>query len=381
MRNIEAEELFKKFKAGTCSDEELETIYYWLHNFRSTTSVKFSVDYLTKVSDDLWISINNEIIDNEIKSDKIVPFFNWRKISAAAAVLLFIISGLCFFYFNDNKQYVAQSIYKNDVNPGGNKAYLTLSSGRRVSLSSLDNNTIAEGETSLSTDVKGTLTYKQHSKQSPGDLKNTLTVPNGGRFQVKLPDGTNVTLNSGSSLTYPVSFVGNEDRIVTLEGEGYFEVAHDNKHPFLVHSGAQTVQVLGTHFNIQAYLNEQHIKTTLISGSVKVYGTSEKRQQMLRPGEQSVFKNDQIKVSIGDIDQATGWISDDFVFAGDDLYSVMRAIARWYDVQIDYQGPKRNITFYSTISRRKKLSQILNALTLNNGIHFKIEGRRVTVMP
>jgi transmembrane sensor len=376
MENPDAKELFEKFKAGTCNKEELEAITYWLHHFRSTSSSGLSAVELETISSELWLEIDANTVPLK-KANLSV----WLKLSAAAAILLILLGGLYLFQFRGNNPEALASIYKNDVNPGENKAYLILADGKKINLNAALTGKIEQPGVSISGTADGMLIYKIADNRAENNQKNTLETPNGGRFKVMLPDGTNVLLNAASSLTYPLSFKGSAQRSVTLTGEGYFEVAHDAKHPFLVQSGGQTVQVLGTHFNIQAYANEKNVKTTLISGSVKVYGGSENKSHILKPGEQAMFTSGDILVAAGDTEQATAWVSDDFVFVGEDLHTVMRQIARWYDVEVQYEGKIDESSFYSTISRKKKLSEILKALTLNQGVHFKLEGRRLTVMP
>lgn len=376
MENPDAKELFEKFKAGTCNKEELEAITYWLHHFRSASSSGLSAVELETISSELWLEIDANTVPLK-KANLSV----WLKLSAAAAILLILLGGLYLFQFRGNNPEALASIYKNDVNPGENKAYLILADGKKINLNAALTGKIEQPGVSISGTDDGMLIYKIADNRAENNQKNTLETPNGGRFKVMLPDGTNVLLNAASSLTYPLSFKGRAQRSVTLTGEGYFEVAHDAKHPFLVQSGGQTVQVLGTHFNIQAYANEKNVKTTLISGSVKVYGGSENKSHILKPGEQAMFISGDILVAAGDTEQATAWVSDDFVFVGEDLHTVMRQIARWYDVEVQYEGEIDESSFYSTISRKKKLSEILKALTLNQGVHFKLEGRRLTVMP
>jgi len=376
MEKFEANKLMTKFKAGTCSAEELEVINCWLHYFRSRTAVKYTSNNLEHISDELWAKI-----DAHTSVKKEVRITLWPRIATVAAVLLFVFGSIYVFQTRIHHPKETASIYKNDVDPGRNKAFLVLADGKKVGLNHLQANALAQPGVTITRSGDGMLIYKMSANRGVTNQTNTLETPNGGRFQLLLPDGTKVWLNAASSLNYPLSFENKKERMVELKGEGYFEVAHDKLHPFLVRSGTQTVQVLGTHFNIQAYSNEKHIRTTLISGSVKISSNTGNGSKILKPGEQSDFISNNIKVSIADSEQATAWVTDDFVFNGEDLHAVMRQIARWYDVEVVYDGEKDTAAFYSTISRKKKLSEILKALTLNQGVHFKLEGRRVTVMP
>lgn len=378
MKKRDAEELLQKFQSGDCSGEELKALTYWMHHYRKNEKADLSAADLNKISLDSWIKINAEIEDRRPGRHLL-----WRRIASAAAILLIAIAVL-FIYRSGNTDIPKQvSVYQNDIEPGKNNAYLLLANGKKISLNEEQSGIIdQESGITISKSADGILVYKLSGKdQSAPDAKNTLKTPEGGRFQVVLPDGTGVWLNAASSLTYPLSFKGKSQRLVELDGEGYFEVARNVDQPFLVRSGKQTVEVLGTHFNIQAYADEAHLKTTLISGSVKVYGEQKSSAKFLKPGQQSTFNGQNIAISAADTEQATAWVNDDFVFAGEDLPTVMRQISRWYDVDVEFVGKIGYSGFYSTISRKKKLSEILKALTLNQGVHFKIEGRRVTVMP
>ncbi|WP_316797712.1 FecR family protein [Pedobacter frigidisoli] len=375
MQKSEAEELFEKFKNGTCNASEMEAIRYWLYYYRSETAGKYSSADLEKISEEIWSKVEPSLQANKPRVISLKA-----KIAAAAAIVLLALGGL---YFMQNKAPLSGqvgSVYKNDIDPGGEKAYLTLADGKKISLDHLQQGGIAQPGVEISKSPNGMVVYKVSAGREATDATNTLETPNGGKFSIVLPDGTKAWLNAASRLTYPLSFRNKEKRIVTLSGEGYFEVAHDKAHPFLVNSQRQTVQVLGTHFNIQAYPNEKHIRTTLLSGSVRISGNTTVAK-ILKPGEQADFDTNGITVSQADKEQANAWINDDFVFNGEDLHTVMRQVARWYDVEVVYDGEQDNAAFYSTISRRKKLSEILKALTMNQGIHFKLEGRRVTVMP
>ncbi|KLT66724.1 FecR family protein [Pedobacter sp. BMA] len=375
MQKREAEELFEKFKNGSCNASEMEAIRYWLHYYRSEMAGNYSSDDLEKISVEIWSKVEPLLIDRKPRVISLKA-----KIAAAAAIILLALGGLYVIQKKATNTGQMASIYKNDINPGGDKAYLTLADGKKISLDHLQQRDIAQPGVEISKLADGMVVYKVSAGREATDATNTLETPNGGKFSIILPDGTKAWLNAGSSLTYPLSFRNKKERRVTLSGEGYFEVAHDKAHPFLVNSQRQTVQVLGTRFNIQSYANEKYIRTTLLSGSVRISGNTTVAK-ILKPGEQADFDTNGIKVSQADMEQANAWINDDFVFNGEDLHTVMRQVARWYDVEVVYDGEKDNAAFYSTISRKKKLSEILKALTMNQGVHFKLEGRRVTVMP
>jgi len=207
---------------------------------------------------------------------------------------------------------------------------------------------------------------------------NTATTPRGGQYQFILSDGTKVWLNSASSIKYPVQFIGNE-RKVELTGEAYFEVVHNAKMPFRVVSNGQTVEDLGTHFNINAYNDENVIKTTLLEGSVKV--SSAAGNNTIKPGQQAVLNNGNISViNDADLDAAVAWKNGFFYFDDNNIQEVMRQLARWYDVDIKCEGELPSRQFSGEISRNVKASQILDILSFKK-IHYKIDGKSIVITP
>ncbi|HEY9197357.1 MAG TPA: FecR domain-containing protein, partial [Mucilaginibacter sp.] len=239
-----------------------------------------------------------------------------------------------------------------------------------------------QANTSIHKNAGGRLIYTAAAGESPVDAnglipKNIITTPNGGQYEVVLPDGTHVTLNAASSLTYPVAFTGHE-RTVTLTGEAYFEVAHNKAMPFKVNSGVQTVTVLGTHFNVNAYPDEVAMKTTLLQGSVQVAVNG--KEELIVPGQQMVVQPQSGSLSklTVNTDKEIAWKNGVFSFDGDDLKSIMRQVSRWYDVEVTYNGSFPDEKFFGEISRNSSLANVLKIMELNN-VHFDISGRRIKV--
>ncbi|HJU45510.1 MAG TPA: FecR domain-containing protein [Chitinophagaceae bacterium] len=234
--------------------------------------------------------------------------------------------------------------FKNDVAPGGNKATLTLADGRTIVLDSTQNGTIAtQGGSSIIKLSNGQIRYDLKGLSQGSVSWNTLSTPRGGTYQITLPDGSKVWLNAESSITYPVAFTGNERRVELVDGEAYFEVAKDSKRPFIVSvDDNMEVEVLGTHFNVNAYEDEEVIKTTLVEGKVKVNKSNKSNESLLLiPGQQAKvnIENETITV-INDVDteEAIAWKEGLFYFEDDDIKTVMRQLARWYDVEVEYEG-------------------------------------------
>jgi transmembrane sensor len=320
---------------------------------------------------------------------------------AAAAILVVLGTGSYFVFFNKPSQAVTTTQtqaerFKNDVAPGSNKAVLTLSGGQQIVLDSAANGVLTrQGNAQVQKLASGQLSYSIITDRPTAVLYNTLTTPRGGVYQLVLPDGSKVWLNSESSIKYPVFFTGDK-RQVEITGEAYFEVFKNASQPFTVKiNGAAEVQVLGTSFDVNAYSDEPQIKTTLLEGSVSVTeeqlvgvdANKGKRGLVLKPGQQAQMvvgnnSNRGIRIVSGvDIDGVVAWKNGLFRFKGADLGTVMRQIARWYDVDIEYQGKLPDYPLVGNIPRNVPVSEILKLLELTNVVHFTIEGKKVTVMP
>lgn len=306
-----------------------------------------------------------------------LPFLKW--ISVAAAVLVLLSVGILFITRKAQPLQQIVKQHKHLIVPGGNKAMLTLADGSKVVLTEGRTGKVAsQGAVVITKTAKGQLTYSHSSAALPSSGYNVIETPRGGQYQVTLPDGTGVWLNAASTLKYPIVFRGTERR-VELNGEAYFEVAHNKKLPFRVVSNNQTVEVLGTHFNISSYKDEGIQKTTLLEGSVKV--SVLKSTSILKPGQQAkVWKNEAITVSTVDTEETVAWKNGYFRFHSEDIESIMRKVSRWYDVDVEFKGGISDEKFNGTSSRSKNINQVLEMLQTTNAVHFKIEGRRVTVM-
>jgi transmembrane sensor len=312
----------------------------------------------------------------------------WLRI--AALVLICCSAGLYFLKdtpavkLSDNKTVSAPSPII--ITPGGNKATLTMADGKVISLEDAQNGLLAQsGKTSVRKTEHGRLVYNSSADAdlttplSAEPRYNTLSTPKGGEYQVTLPDGTRVWINSASSLSFPVAFTGKQ-RLVKLTGEAYFEVAKDASKPFYVSLNNVQVRVFGTHFNIAAYNDDSRITTTLLEGSVQV--TKNNKQSLLKPGQQAVVDNnsDKIAVSAADTDQVMAWKNGYFKFDDESIVSVMKKVSRWYDVEIDYRGHFDDQRFGGTFYRSKSITELLHHLEKIGRVHFKITGRRIVVM-
>lgn len=289
---------------------------------------------------------------------------------AAAAILLGIIATGLYFWNNGEKK-TETAYVKNDVAPGSNKAILILGDGSRVALDSSGNQVLRQGTIAIH-QQGGQLQYDQQGTETSVSY-NTLSTPRGGQFQIILPDGTKVWLNAASSLRYPTAFTGSE-RKVEITGEAYFEVAKNAAMPFRVKiSQEATVEVLGTHFNINAYADEAAIRTTLLEGKIKVMDV------VLNPGEQAqITTGIQINRHV-DTSAVMAWRYGLFNFEGQNLKEVMRQLSRWYDIEVIYEGTVPDIVFGGKMLRNINLSQLLKILE-DAEVHFTLEeGRKLII--
>lgn len=315
-------------------------------------------------------------------------YFHLGKLKWAAAIII-IASGITFFYtlFRGNKypnsiaKLPASIKYKNDVSPGTNGAILKLADGSVVTLDSTGNkSSIHQGNTTI---VKhdGSLSYISNNQKDQEALGyNMVETPRGHQFHLRLEDGSKVWLNAASSINFPVVFTGNE-RDVTITGEVYFEVAKNKQKPFHVSVNGSTVEVLGTHFNINSYEDDGTIKTTLLEGSVKI--TRGNNQKILRPGQQARINAKGELTAVNDVntEEVVAWKNNYFSFNNIDIKKLMKQLSRWYDVQVVFKGEtKDSVTFKGDISRSVNLSNVLKMLESTGEVAFSVEDKKITVI-
>ncbi|HTI08209.1 MAG TPA: FecR domain-containing protein [Puia sp.] len=311
-----------------------------------------------------------------------------RLVTAVAAVFILALGTAVYLLsfpkpLKERERTAPVAILKNDVAPGGNKAVLTLSDGSQIVLDSATEGVLSrQGNSKVLKLSNGQLAYTSNGRSlndASQPVYNTISTPRGGQYQLVLADGTKVWLNASSSLRYPVAFSGKE-RSVRLTGEGYFEVAKNEAMPFKVNVNTMEVDVLGTHFNVNAYSDEPTVKTTLLEGAVKI--VNEHSASILSPGEQAqVNKEGQFHItSQVDLDGIVAWKDGYFQFNQADLKSIMRQISRWYDVDIRYEGEIPERKFGGEISRTSNMSEVLKILDMSQ-VHFRIEGKTLILTP
>ncbi|WP_316817233.1 FecR family protein [Pedobacter nyackensis] len=369
--------LAQKWQEARITEEELLEFNAWYTSFDEVLEVD-NGERREQTETRLYESIVNKA---QIGSRHRITL--WTRIAAAAVLIIAVGTGLYLFQASKSRLKEAQlkmaAAYQ--IKPGGNVASLILGNGKTVPLSTAKNG-IAFNATGL--------TYDDGTAVQPDaimDLKDDLTVitPRGGSYQIALPDGTRVWLNAASRLTYKnPSKHKAKTRTLELSGEGYFEVAKNKTFPFVVLSGGQRVEVLGTHFNISSYPDEPVVKTTLLEGSVRVepvgYTTG---SHILKPGEQSLFKGHSIQVKQTDTEEVIAWKNGFFRFNEESLTSVMNKISRWYNVDLIYEGGVKkyeHIALGGFVSRHKDLGTVLKVIEQTDQVHFEVKEKKVRII-
>lgn len=372
--------LYEKYLSGSCTPEEEAMLMNYQDNFKPQGSSQQLSDEQRVAKSEIY----NEIT-KAIDKQKIKPL--WSRFWWAAATVLVTVGAVGLFLIHTPKKLhddsTASANRLKPIKPGTTTAVLTLANGSKIVLDSVKNGVLANsGNTTIKKQNNGLITYqntKDAGAPSNPNALNSIIIPRGGRYAVTLPDGTSVWLNSKSSLTYPVAFTGSE-RKVTLSGEAYFEVAKNKTHPFIVHTAQADVRVLGTHFNINAYDDENGMKATLLEGSVQLSHNS--LAVMLVPGQQGIVTvgDQHIQTKNVNVDNVVAWKNGYFIFKGQKIGDVMRQISRWYDVDVEYKGNMPDETIGGMYSQNKDIKELLDGLEFTGLVHFKIEGRRIIVM-
>jgi len=398
MPNTRLKYLFEQHLAKTCTEAEKQELAVMLLSPQYANDVKtlldegwekdFAYDNMPAENTEAIIQSILSSSEQNIKENKtrIIPL--WPRIAAAAAIVLVLGAAYYFVLNNKENKIIAevkpQQIEKIDsdiIAPSTVRAMITLADGRKVPLDSITSGTLAtQGDVNLVKTANGQIIYNA-AQQTQGQIQyNTLSNPRGSKVvDMTLADGSRVWLNAGSSITYPIAFIGNE-RSVSITGEAYFEVTHNAAMPFKVHNGKTEITDLGTEFNVNAYENEADLKVTLLQGAVKINMQSDKGIVM-KPGEQAQVSSG-VKIIKGvDVEKVIAWKNGVFNFQDATLEEVMRQLERWYDIDVVYEKNVPKLEFVGKMSRDLTLSGVLHGLEVSK-VHFRVEqGRRVVVLP
>lgn len=362
--------LLERFQNDTATPQELAELDIWYHSFENShkltdlLSGKESAQVRRKMFENIERDISQEVTGISLGKR------SYRYVYALCAAIVPIFIFFLIRSFDVEKISGTQ----NDVKAGGNTARLILSNGSVLDLQKAKLGAIYDQpDFVINKDSAGQISYHFKGKTNPANsFSNTVVIPAGGQFRVILADGTRIWMNSMSKLTYPVIF---KDKIrpVNLTGEAYFEVAKNKEKPFFVNTPKQTVRVLGTHFNVNAYANELVQKTTLLEGSVLVTTNDENAKTVIiKPGQQAELDDQLLKIRTVNTENAVGWKNGVFVFDHTELRELMRQFARWYNVETIYQGDFKQRNFSGEIERDYSLVEALKVLELGS-VHFRIE--------
>ncbi|MDB5120265.1 MAG: FecR protein [Sphingobacteriales bacterium] len=375
--------------SGKASLEEEQQLLNFYDSFEKSTDLNQQPE-IEQVGEKMLNHLMETVCKDETFK-QVSQQYQWKKAAIAAVVLITTMAG---FYFHsrkeqpDSEQFTEINI-KNDIAPEYNNAILRLADGSRISLNDATKGLIAsQGNIAITKTATGQIVYEQSkthkiNTDAPSAI-NIIENPKGGKCQIVLPDGSRVWLNSASTLSFPITFAKTE-RKVTLTGEAYFEIAHNKKVPFRVESDNQIVEVLGTHFNIKSYKDEAYTKTTLLQGSVRIILRSPQlktpKTQLLKPGEQSLTNSSQpeIKIESTDTAKVNAWKNGHFSFNNTPLQDIMKEIARWYDMDLIYEGKVPADEFTGYISNEVKISKLLKILEQSENVKFAIKGRTLKI--
>ncbi|MBV4357332.1 FecR family protein [Pinibacter aurantiacus] len=354
------------------SDENME-LFARLTDERNINEAMSFMQSLDK--DSAYDKIKTQIFPEKSKRKWLLP--------ASIAAIVLIAFGIDWFIKSNTVEStpIPSTIAFNnapDKQPGSAKAVLQLTDGKTIELVNSTNGTVAkEGAVVIAANGES-IAYTGSKSSVNATAYNTLTVPKGGRYKLQLSDGSQVWLNAASSIKYPVAFTGNE-RKVFIEGEAFFEIAKDASKPFSVQTTNASIQVLGTTFNINTYIDEPRESAVLVEGSIKV--VTGKQQQILVPGQQAnIEPSGTVTTGVASMQEVTGWKDDNFVFKDEPIENIMRQLARWYDVDISYQG-KIERHFNASISRKEPLSKILRLLERTGQVRFTMSANKLEVSP
>ena len=387
--NIEL--LLKKYIANDCTASEVEALIDIFRSGDKKELIELLVHehLVNEATDELIfkaevdrVYTRLDLSNTEAQAMRIQPRRFPAYFKVAAAIIVIVLSAVVlYFLFSSNKKNTPVIAALQDVAPGSNKAILVLSDGKQVVLNDIGVGNITEdGGAIIKKSAAGQVAYYSTDNLQNHKAINTIKTPMGGQYQVVLPDGSKVRLNAASSITYPATF-NSDERRVTLTGEGYFEIArltkNNRKVPFIVETGKQRIEVLGTRFNVNAYDDEKGITTTLVEGKVKV--TTENETVILKPNQELKLRDESITMHKVDVETVIDWTNGDFNFVDEDMKSVMRKIARWYNVEVVYDSDIPDANLSALISRDRNLSEVLRMLELSGEAQFNIENGTVHI--
>lgn len=390
--------LIKRYQNDKLTEEELLVLKNFLDTPRAQDLISevwdktldfkpFNPDNIKPEGIFRQIMADHRLLETAQENKKFPTRPIWTNLALATSILLAITVGAMFLFTKyratGNEEILA---HIQEVKPGSVKARIEFDSGQIIELDKIQTGTILEENgVHIVKQKDGTIAYELKSNQDiHTPTYNTIITPRGGEYSVVLPDGSRVWLNTASRLRYPIAF-NSKKREVELEGEAYFEVVQQNtkegkRIPFIVRTQEQELEVLGTSFNINSY--NQNIITTLVEGSVALTYANTRQKQVLEPSQQSTYSKKEKRLSVAKVDPfyTIAWKSGKFAFNDASIYEVMEDIARWYDIEVNYQGDLSSVRYSGTISRFEDFKQLLQIIEWTDLVTLKVDGRRITIM-
>ncbi|MNJ98308.1 fec operon regulator FecR [compost metagenome] len=376
-----------KYRAGKASAEEVEFLHAYYNLFEIQENVFEEMDQSSKalLKEEIKSGLQERIAQAETPLKP--KIWRFSRIAVAAAVLA--VLGVSLYFISqdgikpERKTAQLAKAIVTDIAPGGNHAVLTLADGSAIKLDDQKNGLLTNQEGAVISKTKdGQIVYHYDGKAA-AEVYNTISTPRGGQYQLMLADGTKVWLNAASSIRFPTVFAG-KSRNVEITGEAYFEVAKNREKPFKVFSRNQEIEVLGTHFNVNTYEDEQYDETTLLEGSVKVYrlnaAGSSVNAQTIMPGQVAIAAKGTVDIKVASAvdEEAIAWKNGYFKFSKADIKTIMRQVSRWYNVDVVYKGDFGKDLFGGKINRTDSVSGVLRILKLSN-INTTIKGRTIII--
>jgi transmembrane sensor len=360
-------DLLERYQRGECTPEEKARVDQW---FEAHEMAETRFEQMTANEQENWVSA---LFADIQQANQPKPTTIYRKLYpyiAAASVILILGSGLLFFKL---KSLPPPS---GDVSPYTAKAILKTGHGKTLILDSNRKGTLAQyANTHIQKTSDDRIVYTNNQETEINAIFDTLQVPAGGKpYHLKLADGSVIIVNVASTLRFPENFRKNNNEVELISGEAYFNIIHDAQAPLIIKAKGQTIEDIGTEFNVNTYHDEPDSRTTLVEGAVKV------NRKLLAPGQQAILRGSTLMIAKADVEQITSWKNGYFRFNGEDIQTVMRELARWYNIEVRYEGKISKEGYYVKISRSKNISEVLKALERTNSVHFKIEGTTPTVL-
>jgi len=403
MNQQELQHFLEKLASGNYTNEEYDAFTNWMEHCSSEEYELMLIcweaimgeghvpepshhNLIEKIELGLNRIDEQKLLSDELNNKTVPGKSIWPRMAVAASILLSLSAGIYFFLQKKQADKQVAQNQMHDIAPGGNKAILTLAGGQKIVLDNSRNGVIVN-QTNIVVSKKqdGQLVYNAAQIAAPGKAEavsyDTLTTPRGGTYNITLADNSQIWLNAGTSLRYPAAFTGKYRTVELLYGEAYYEVSHNDKMPFRVIVSGHTIQDIGTHFNINAYQDEAAVKTTLLEGCVSVSTPNE--TTVLKPDQQAQINTEggdrKIRVINNvDSDEIVAWKNGFFEFTNVDIQTVMRQLARWYDVEVVYKGQISKRLFTGDIHRDIKASEAMQILTYLK-IDYKITGKKITI--